>query len=149
MEFLFSFGGFFFPSGFLLLGAVVLAAIAIVGRRTTPDPTGRRPLAIYLLSVMFITLFTTASAVAQIGGALAEEVGGRQPPLLEIVGGQGTVEIPLESRGYVAPEFLTAPQDRTLSQVFRAGLVGLLGLTVFEFHRRRWRVLLRKESTDG
>ena len=37
MEFLFGFGGFFFPFGFLLLGAVVLAAIAIVGRRTTPE----------------------------------------------------------------------------------------------------------------
>jgi hypothetical protein len=33
MEFLFDFGGFFFPFGFLLLGAVVLAAIAMFGRR--------------------------------------------------------------------------------------------------------------------
>jgi hypothetical protein len=157
MEFLFGFGGFFFPFGFLLLGAVVLAATAIVGRRTTPDPTGRRPMAIYLLSVMFIALFTTASAVAQIGGTLAnlvQEERGIPPPLPPPIPAPiGTLEpveeIQPESRGYVAPEFLTAPQDRTLSQVLRAGLVGLLGLTIFEFHRRRWSVLLRKESTDG
>lgn len=155
MEFLFGFGGFFFPFGFLLLGVVVLAVVALVGRRTTPDPTARRPLAIYLLSVMFITLFTTASAVAQIGGTLAnlmQEEPGVPPPLPPPIPAPAATlepveEIPPESRGYAAPEFLTAPQDRTLSQVFRAGLVGFLGLTIFEFHRRRWSFLLRKEST--
>lgn len=155
MEFFYAFRGFFFPFGFLLLGVVVLAVFAIVGRRASPDATGRRALAIYLLSVMFITLLTTAGAVAQIGGTLAdlvkEEAGVSPPPLpLPPVGTLEPIEeIPPESRGYAAPEFLAASPDRTVSQVLEAGLVGLLGLTVFEFHRRQWKVLLRRESGDG
>jgi hypothetical protein len=156
MEFLFGFGGFFFPFGLLLLGAVVFAALAVVGRRAAPDPTGRRPFAIYLLSVMFIALFTTAGAVAQIGGTLAHMVAnepGIPPPgplpLPPVATLEPVKEIPPESRGYAVPEFLAAQPDRTLSQILEAGLVGLLGLTFFEFHRRQWKVLLRKESGDG
>lgn len=144
---------FFFPFGLVELGLVVLvaAALMLLGRRAAPDPRGRRPMAVYLLAVMFITLFTTAGAVAQIGGALADLVAdepGISPPLPPVATLEPIEEIPPESHGAVAG-FSAAPPNRTLSQSLEAGFVGLLGLAIFEFHRRQWRVLLREEIGDG
>lgn len=156
MEFFYAFGGFFFPFGILLLGVVVLGVAAIVGRRAAPDPTGRRPFAIYLLSVMFITLLTTAGAVAQIGGTLANLVNDEPdvpirvpepvPEPLPPVATFEPVEIPPES---VSGGFLPASPDPTVSQILEGLLVGLLAAAIFEFHRRWWNVILRAEAGSG
>jgi hypothetical protein len=156
MELLFAFGGFFFPFGILLLGAIVLAVIAIGGRRTAADPTGRRPMAIYLLSVMFVSLLTAAGAVAQVGETLADLAGDKfatrapipelPPPVATLEPGQ---EIPPEARDVAAAGFVGLPPDPNMSQFLEAGLVGLLSAAIFEFHRRKWRELLRKERGDG
>jgi hypothetical protein len=152
MEFFYAFGGFF-PFGILLLGVVVLAIAALVGRRAAPDPTGRRPFAIYLLSVMFITLLTAAGAVAQIGGTLANLVKDEPDvptPILEPIPPVATlepVEIPPEQDS--AAGFLRTSPDPTASQVLEGLLVALLAGAIFEFHRRRWRDLLGRESGHG
>lgn len=156
MDFLFAFGSFFFPFGLLLLGAVVLAVLAIAGRRAAPDPTGRRPMAVYLLAVMFIALFATAGAVAQIGGTLADLVTEEPgvplapPPLpAPVPTFEGVEEIPYpESPAGEGGFLLAASPDPTLSRVLEAAFVGLLAAGIFEFHRRQWRVLLRKEGDD-
>jgi hypothetical protein len=148
MEFLSGFGGFFFPFGFLLLGVVVLATIAIVGRRTTPDPTGRRPMASYLLAVMFVTLLVAAGAVAQMGRAVAREVVNEDAIWAVTVGESFVNYTPVmpETRRF---EFIGLGANQIWSELLEAGLVGLLAAVIFEFHRRRWRELLRKESGDG
>jgi hypothetical protein len=154
MEFFYAFGGFFFPFGVLLLSVVVLAVAAVVGRRAAPDPTGRRPFAIYLLSVMFITLLTTAGAVAQIGGTLANLVNDEPDvptPVLEPLPPVATlepIEIPPES---VPAGFVPLPPspDPTVSQILEGLFIGMLSAGIFEFHRRRWNVILRAEAERG
>jgi hypothetical protein len=150
MEFFYAFGGFFFPFGILLLGVAVLAVGAVVGRRAAPDPTGRRPFAIYLLSVMFITLLTTAGAVAQIGGTLANLLNDEPEfptPVLEPLPPVATLE-PVEIPP-VSVRVGLGPANPTVSRILEGLLAGLLAAAVFEFHRRRWRDLLRGESGDG
>jgi hypothetical protein len=150
MEFFYAFGGFFFPFGLLLIGMVVLAAVAVARRQSAPDPWGRRPFAIYLLSVMFITLLTSAGAAAQIGGTLANLVNDRPdsptpvPEPLPPVATLEPVENPPES---VATGGFTPSSDPTLSQVLEGLLVGLLAAAIFEFHRRKWRQLLDRETS--
>lgn len=53
--------GFLFPM--LFLGLIILVIAALVGARGEPDPTGRRPYAIYLSLVTFIGLFTTLGSL--------------------------------------------------------------------------------------
>lgn len=148
MEFLFAFGGFFFPFGFLLLALLFLAALALTGRRAAPDPTGRRPLAIYLLSVMFITLLITAGAVASVGAAIAREAVSDDPAWLVTVGTSFANYEPLipESRRYASYGLAGGGVG---SELLRAALVGLVAAGIFEFHRRQLRDLLRKETGDG
>lgn len=62
--------GFVFPLVFVVL---IVAAIAVaVGGKRDPDPTGRRPYAVYLTAVTFIALFTTLGAVYALVHSLAE-----------------------------------------------------------------------------
>lgn len=103
---------------------------------------------IYLLSVMFVALFTTAGAVAEIGGVVAREAVD-QEPIWAITVGTGFANYEPIIQETQRTEFIGPPTDRLVSELLRAGLVGLLGLTVFEFHRRQWKVLLRRESGDG
>lgn len=64
--------GFIFPLIFVVL---IVAAVAVaIGGRRDPDPTGRRPYAIYLTAVTFIALFTTLAAVYALIHSLAEMV---------------------------------------------------------------------------
>lgn len=63
---------FVFPLVFVVL--IVAAVAAAVGGRREPDPTGRRPYAIYLTAVTFIALFTTLAAVYALIHALAKMV---------------------------------------------------------------------------
>lgn len=148
MEFFYAFGGFFFPFGFLVLGALVLASFVIPGRRAAPDPTGRRPFAIYLLSVMFITLFTAAGAVASVGAAIAREAVNDDALWAVTVGRSFATNQPLDPEGRHYE--LYGLTNRTIAaELLRAALVGLLATAFFESHRRQWRQLLRKERGDG
>lgn len=141
---------FFFPFGLVELGLVVLAAAALMllGRRAAPDPTGRRPFAVYLLSVMFVTLVTTAGAVAQIGRVVAREAIDEDPVWAVTVGESFTNYTPVlpESRRY---GFIGLGDVQTWSDLLKAGLMGLLAASIFEFHRRQWNVLLVREVGDG
>lgn len=62
--------GFLFPLVFVVL--IVAVIVAAVGGRREPDPTGRRPYAIYLTAVTFIALFTTLGAAYALIHSLAE-----------------------------------------------------------------------------
>jgi hypothetical protein len=138
--------GFFFPFGILLVAAVALALIAIAGRRAAPDPTGRRVITVYLLSVMFITLLTTAGAVASLGMTAVREAITDDPVWAVTVGESFSNYTPLnpEARRYeVFGPGLGAPD------LVRAALLGLIAVAIFEFHRRKWRDLLRMERGDG
>jgi hypothetical protein len=147
----------FFPFGIVELGLVVVlvvVALVLVGRRARPDPTGRRPMAIYLLVVMFITLFTAAAAVARMGATLAENVVDDEPELphrYTTFGprGPGVFEEtpPLPPEGELVPGY--AARDRVGADLLEAVLVGLLTAAIFELHRRRWNDLLRKERGHG
>jgi hypothetical protein len=146
MEFLFGFGSFFFPFGLLLLGAVVLAVFAIVGRRPALDPAGRRPMAIYLLAVMFVTLITSAGSLAQMGSTLAREAFGAEPIWSVTVGTSFANYRPLADQELAA---YSLGVSQALSEILRSALAGILAIGIFEFHRRRFRELLRRETTNG
>jgi hypothetical protein len=148
MEFLFGFGSFFFPFGFLLLGLIALAVIAIFGRRATPDPSGRRPLATYLLSVMFVTLLAAAGAVAQMGRSVAREAV-NEDPIWAVTVGESFVNFTPAIPDPRRPEFIGLGRNQIWHELLEASLVGLLAAAIFEFHRRRWTKLLREESTHG
>lgn len=108
----------------------------------------RRAYHIYLLSVMFITMFTTAGAVAVMGGVVAREAVNQEPIWAVTVGTSFANYEPIIPEPQ-RTEFIGLPTDRLVSELLGTGLVGLLGLTVFGLHRRQWKVLLRKESGDG
>jgi hypothetical protein len=95
---------------------------------------------------MFISLFTTAAAVAQIGRVVAREAMDEVPVWAVTVGTSFTNYTPLVGGETTV---LTIDQGWAWPELLRAALIGLLGLVVFEFHRRRWRVLLRRERGDG
>lgn len=71
--------GFLFPLLFIALIVLVIAAIA--GGRGEPDPSGRRPYAIYLSLVTFVGLMTTIGAAVATVKAITDSifVGGSGP----------------------------------------------------------------------
>jgi hypothetical protein len=146
-----------FAFGIVELGLVILvvvAAFVLVGRRARPDLTGRRAMAIYLLVVMFIMLFTAAAAVARMGATLAENVVDLEPGIPRAATPFGPPPGPrvIEERPPLPPEAELTPvdeyraADRMGADLLEAGLAGLLAAAIFQFHRRRWNDLLRKET---
>lgn len=106
----------------------------------------RRSYVIYLLAVMFISLFTTMGAIAQIGRIVARESFDEVEVWAVTFGTSFAHYTPLigeETTTY------TMGSDWAWSELLRAAIVGLLGVIIFEFHRRRWRDLLRTESGHG
>ncbi len=59
----------------LVLAAVGTFVILIVANRADPDPTGRRPFAVYLFGVSFITLWTALIGSAAMVAALVQLIG--------------------------------------------------------------------------
>ena len=57
---------FFWIVPFLFLGALILGGVA-VGTRREPDPSGRRVYAIYLLTVMFLSVLAAIIGVSGVG----------------------------------------------------------------------------------
>lgn len=108
----------------------------------------RRAYLIYLLAVMFVTLLAAAGAVAQMGRSVAREAVNDNPTWAVTIGtsfANYTPVIPETRR----TEFIGLGGNQIWHELLTAGLVGLLAAAIFEFHRRQWRVLLRKESGDG
>ncbi len=64
--------GLIFLVPLLLIGIVV---IVVVSNRADPDPTGRRPLAVYLFAASFVALFTTMFASYGVVARLCSLIG--------------------------------------------------------------------------
>lgn len=131
-----------------LIALVAFVIVAVVGRRREADPRGRRPYAVYLLAVMFVSLLTLVAGLGQIGSALASgitEAGG----VWAVTVGDG-FELGAE-HGY-GPEGSVRwgpGGSPTMARILRAMLVALPAGAVFVFHRRRLHELVDREAGDG
>lgn len=103
---------------------------------------------IYLLAVMFISLFTTAGAVAQLGRSIALKAVNEEPIWAVTIGESFANYTPLKPDSRTT-EIIGLAGNWILPELLEASFVGLLAATIFEFHRRRWRDQLRRESGDG
>jgi hypothetical protein len=108
----------------------------------------RRAYHMYLLAVMFVTLLAGAGGVAQMGRAVAQEAGNEESLWAVTVGTSFAHYEPVipETRRTV---FMGLGRNELWSEILRTGLVALLAASIFEFHRRRWRELLRNERAHG
>lgn len=172
------FGGFellfvVLPAVFLGLIILGLLVVATVFRGAEPDPRGRRPLAVYLLVVMFVALVTALFSAGQIGSVLVraavdgDEVATPLPygqpvpgpsfgPLLPVPGpspfGGGIVEPPgyePYGGGITASPPLFGAASRTVADVLEALILALVAGVAYLVHRRWFDDLLAKEDADG
>jgi hypothetical protein len=159
-----------------LLPVAVLAILALVAgvafRRGGPDRTGRRPLVLYLLAVMLVTLFTAVFSVFQAASAVVRAAVDPVPHGLVAHGsgglvgvGAGPVEepasppdgfpVPPEGEGRVLEElppeaFLQSfPPERPVAEVLEALLTAILAGGVFAFHLAPLRRLIESEAGGG
>lgn len=159
----------------LLLAGIALLVVLVM-RRGGNDPKGRRPLAGYLLTVMFVSLFASVFGVQQLASALIRgtlDVGSVQGVSVEsravapspvapakVGAGKAAAEqpprpksprrqpmpVPVEPRERV--RFIREPVQ-TLGDALRGTIVAALGALVFAFHARRLRDLLAGEAADA
>lgn len=170
----------FFDGGFglmfvlfpvVLLGLIVLGLVAVASRRGEADPKGRRPLAVYLLAVMFVTLFVAFGAVAEAtstlvrsatgyGGGHGYVSGGTAAPVVESVYGDEGGASAEAAAGEVSPSIVGQPEGIAAGftefgnegvgrRVLEGLVVALVAGAVFLFHARRFRELLAQEAADG
>jgi hypothetical protein len=160
-----------------LLPVAVLGILALVAgvafRRGGPDRTGRRPLALYLLAVMLVTLFTAVFSVLQAASAVVRAAVDPVPygPVTYgsggLVGvGSGSVTyapyppeefpVPPEGEGPVVeepppPEAFIEPflPARPAAEVLEAMITAILAGAVFAFHWRPLRRLMAAEAGGG
>lgn len=148
------------------LGLIVLALAVVFNGRQVDDPAGQRPTAIYLGVVCFITLFTVlfagTAAVGRVSSLIvpAEERAGEgegawfayapgDGVTFEGVDGfecrpgrlDGTDNCP----GGERPD----PDDISIRDTVRAGLLALPAAALFAFHWRRRRRLVADEAFPG
>jgi hypothetical protein len=144
---------FLLPIAFLAI--IVLVVAALTRSRGEPDERGRRPLAVYLLVVMFISLFTLVGSVQQIVSTLVDEAVGTP----DLPGSFGLGVAQVESSGTIPseggsaipiphpPGQLTFGPDRSVLAPTLQGLISaLLAAGIFAFHARGLRGLLGKEE---
>ncbi len=140
---------FLFPVAFLAV--IVLVVASLVRSREEPDPQGRRPFAVYLLVIMFVSLFALVGSVQQIVSTLVDEAVGTS----DVPGSFGLGVAQVESSGSIPPEGISSlPQgtatygsDRSVLAPTLQGLISaLLAAGIFVFHAGRLRDLLRKEE---
>lgn len=148
-----SFGGpellFAFLPVLFLLG-VILAVVAGVASRREADPKGRRPYALYLLAVMFVSLFTTVGALTGATNALVRGL----IEVDDVVHSYQGAELEAVPVGGIAPPSPPvvesfSPADRTLAEVLGPLIVAIVAAVLFVFHRRRFNELLARETADG
>jgi hypothetical protein len=133
-----------------ILGLIVLAITQVVSDRKEPDPTGRRPYAIYLFIVTFVALVVALFSLTVAASSLVRLVLSEEsrptvfipdaPPGLELPpGGQGEVPI---GDGPVYGEFSPYEPDVEHSrQAILSGLFFVSAGLVLLFHARRIRHL--------
>lgn len=154
----------FFPLGIVgLLLLLVFVVFIGAARRAGPDPGGHRLLAIYLLAVMFVTLFTATGALFQASSALVRTAVDPLPHRV-ISYGPGWVAAEAEAGVVVPagePEILAGepPPEQVLTvfpaerrpatEALDALIVGTLAAGVFAFHWRALRRLLDREASSG
>jgi hypothetical protein len=142
---------FLFPIAFLAI--IVLVVAALTRSRGEPDERGRRPLAVYLLVVMFISLFTLVGSVQQIVSTLVDEVVGTP----DLPGSFGLGIAQVETSGSIPPEGGSAipippgtatygPDRGVLAPTLQGLISALLAAGIFAFHARGLRDLLGKEE---
>jgi hypothetical protein len=163
-EFLFSF----------LLPVAVLGILALVAgvalRAGAPDRRGRRPLAVYLLVVMLVTLFTAVFSVFRAASAVVRAA---VEPHRLVTYGSGWAEVeagavaeppsppgeppvvPPEEEGLVTEEpppeavLQAFPPERPAAEVLEGLVTAALAGAVFAFHLGRLRRLIGTEARGG
>jgi hypothetical protein len=160
----------------LLLPIAVLGLLALVAgvvfRGGGLDRTGRRPLALYLLAVMLVTLFTAVFSVFRAASAAVRAAVEPIPYHVAMYASEGLVgvgtggvtyassppeefPVPPEADGPVLGElppeaFLEPfPQERPAAEVVEALITAILAGSVFAFHLRRLRRLIGTEAGGG
>lgn len=161
--------GFLLPLA--LLGVLVLVA-GVAVRRGGPDPRSRRPLAVYLLAVMLVTLFTGVFSVFRAASAVVRAA--LEPvPSRSVTYGGGWVEVEAEAvaeppsppeespagapeeEGLVAQEpppdaiYQAFPPERLAAEVLEGLITAVLAGAVFAFHAGRLRRLIGREAEGG
>ncbi|HEX2069720.1 MAG TPA: hypothetical protein VHH54_05905 [Actinomycetota bacterium] len=142
----------------VLLGLIVLAFANTSAGRQEPDPTGRRPYAIYLVSVIFVALFVLLFAATAIVSALI------QLPLNDQVshdalGGatvapgmaSGSATITAPPPGSAGPDVVEAPLTQVsdankdhIRQAIQSALIGIIAGLLLLFHARRLREVVNE-----
>ncbi|MGH2754151.1 MAG: hypothetical protein ACRDLB_06920 [Actinomycetota bacterium] len=124
----------------ILIGALIFGGVAI-GTRREPDPTGRRPYAIYLLTVLFLAILGGLTALPGIGMETVDLIvhESDEPSEIGLSGGDEFVQA-------FYPEDVRA-QDASalLAYVVVLGVSGAL----FLWHRRRLTELMGEASFSG
>lgn len=140
---------YLFPLAFLVL--IVLVVASVFRSRGEGDEHGRRPFAVYLLVVMFISLFTLVGSVHQIVSTLVDEAVGTT----DLPGSFGLGVAQVESSGSVPSEGVSliprgtttyGPDRNVLAPTLQGLISTLLAAGVFVFHALRFRDLLGKEE---
>ena len=137
----------------VLLGLIVLAVANATSGRQEPDPTGRRPYAIYLVSVTFVAMFVllfslTAVVTAVVQIPLSDQVSYDAFGGVSAGAGSATVAPP----GSAPPEAQTVPPVTELTdadkshvrEAVQAGLIAVLAALVLLFHTRKLRELIHE-----
>lgn len=159
---------FLVPLG--VLGVLALVA-GVAFRPGGPDPRGRRPLALYLLAVMLVTLFTAVFSVFQAASAVVRAAVDPLPHGLVTFGGgwvtgEGGVvavpaspppefpaEVPEEELlpDEIPPEAILPPflPDPPAAEVAKGLITAILAGGVFVFHLRRLLGLIATEVGGG
>jgi chromate transport protein ChrA len=133
------FSELFFLVPLLFIAVLVVGAVGM-GSRRDADPTGRRPLAIYLLSVIFVALVTALISLTAIAGAGARLVVGSSQ------GGNGgclTNEFgevtcpPGGSSGNFGFQSTSQNDNPQWVQLAQSGMALIAALLVLAFHGRK------------
>lgn len=162
------FGGFeFFLFPIALLGLLAMAIAAVVGGRSQEDPLGRRPFAIYLCAVSFISLivvlFALSTAMSSIGRIAFLDSNGYDdnciygPDYIECGGSGMSSSV---TRPHMDPEmgpdgdlypFPGPPNDnsREIRTIVEQVAMGLTAGAVLLFHRKRLLALVNETSFSG
>ncbi len=142
----------------VLLGLIVLALANASSGRQEPDPTGRRPYAIYLVSVIFVALFVLLFSATVIVSALV------QLPLndqvsYDAVGGvtvapgmaSGSATVTAPPPGPAGPEAVeVAPLEVSdgdkdhIRQAIQSALLVIIAGLLLLFHARRLREVINE-----
>jgi hypothetical protein len=158
----FFFGGLELIFPLLAVALVVAAMAALAAGRRDPDPSGQRPLAVYLFSITFVSMFLALFAAFGVVSSLARIALGEEQKAVPYIegGGQTCVSLPDGSvkcrpgsggvpGGAVAPETELQPEaplvyqdvydpDReAVREAVQWALVAVAGGVVLAFHGRR------------